>query len=154
MSNLVSSRFATAIHESGHAVYALVMGWPVERVSLHQDGRYAGVCSFTIRDGAPPAEIAAVFLAGFLAEKFVASDTSAETANTDVNRALPYIARLDVSLDNLVLQVRRRLASLWTEIDQLATALDKQGSLDSGSILRAIKTPVSWLQMPPPAWLR
>jgi len=61
-----------------------------------------------------------------------------------------------IDLDALVIMLRKRLASLWTDPRYIVSqeALDKRGARDAGEILRAIKTPVSWLQMPLPAWLR
>ena len=149
MSNLVTPRWASCIHESSHSVMSLSYGFPVDKLSVSQDG-LTGVCSFR-HPRATREQLAAIFVAGVLGEWFVARDTNLETARTDIAEATKLTVGID--LDALVLRVRRRLASLWTEIDRLATALDKQGSLDSGSILRAIKTPASWLQMPLPAWL-
>jgi len=60
---------------------------------------------------------------------------------------LPHVALLDISLDDLVLKVRQQLASRWTEVDRLAEALDRDGELKAGVILRAIQTPVAWPQM-------
>ncbi|MGH7224655.1 MAG: hypothetical protein ACRELF_15640, partial [Gemmataceae bacterium] len=37
---------ATAYHEAGHAVIALILGRPVQRVSVLPDGRFAGHCQF------------------------------------------------------------------------------------------------------------
>jgi hypothetical protein len=37
---------ATAYHEAGHAVLALILGRPVERVSILPDRRFAGHCQF------------------------------------------------------------------------------------------------------------
>lgn len=37
---------ATAYHEAGHAVLALILGRPVERVSILPDSRFAGHCQF------------------------------------------------------------------------------------------------------------
>jgi hypothetical protein len=87
-----------------------------------------------------------VYLAGFLADKFVAPDANVNASNTDVSRALPYASALSVSLEDLMLRVRQRLANMWPEIDRLAEALAQCGELDAGGILRAIRTPVAWLQ--------
>jgi ATP-dependent Zn protease len=37
---------ATAYHEAGHAVVALILGRPVQRVSVQPDRRHAGHCAF------------------------------------------------------------------------------------------------------------
>src|SRR5436309_9344670 len=36
----------TAYHEAGHAVAALALGRPVQRVSVRPDARFLGVCEF------------------------------------------------------------------------------------------------------------
>jgi hypothetical protein len=91
-------------------------------------------------------EIASVYLAGFLAERFVARDVSVDTAHTDVVRAAQYLSGL-ASLDEFVQRVRQRVANLWTEVIRVAEALDKQGSMDAGEVARTAR-------MPPLAWTR
>jgi hypothetical protein len=45
MSNPVTQSYATAVHESSHAVCALSFGLPVDRLSIRADG-LTGVCTF------------------------------------------------------------------------------------------------------------
>jgi hypothetical protein len=142
MSNSVTPRWASCVHESSHSVMSLSYGFPVDRLSVSKDG-LSGVCSFR-HPGATAEQLAAIFLAGVLGERFVARDTNLDTARTDIAEATKLTAGID--LDALVLRVRQRLASLWTEIDRLAEALDKHGSLDSGAVERAIRTPLAWLR--------
>ena len=63
----MTPRYATAVHESSHAVCALSFGLPVDRLSIRTDG-LAGVCSFR-HPRATPEQIVSVFLAGVLGER-------------------------------------------------------------------------------------
>ncbi len=49
------AREATAYHEAGHAVVALVLGRHVERVTVEPDARHAGLCEFR-KGAARPSE--------------------------------------------------------------------------------------------------
>jgi len=139
--------FATAIHESGHALMAIAFRWPVERVSIRTTAKHAGICEFKMRPGAPATEIVSVYLAGLIAERFVVPDASVETADTDMRQVLPHLPALNVGLEDLVRKIRYQLASRWPEVDRLAEALDRCGELDGGEVLRAIRTPIAWIQV-------
>ncbi len=143
MSNPVSPRYATAVHESSHAVCALSFGLQVDRLSIRADG-LAGVCSFR-HPHATPEQMVSVFFAGVLGERLIAPHTDIEVANTDAHEAAKYSPGLD--LNALVAKTRLRIYNLWTEVARLAEALDKRGSLDAGEIARAAR-------MPPLAWTR
>jgi hypothetical protein len=154
MRNSVTRRWATALHEASHSLIAISNGLRVKELVL-EDNDLDGLCRFD-STGATAVQMIEVYLAGVLGERLGSPrEMWLENAcRRDRQEAANLSAGLKLDLDALVLKVRRRLASLWTEIDRLATALDNQGSLDEGEILCAIKTPASWLQMPPPAWLR
>ena len=142
MSNPVTSRYATAVHESAHAVCALSFGLPVDRLSIRADG-LAGVCSFR-HPRATPEQIVSVFVAGVLGERFIAPHTDIEVANTDAHEAATFSRGLD--LHAIVAKTRLRIYNLWTEVARLAEALDKRGSLDAGEIARAARMPpLSWI---------
>jgi hypothetical protein len=142
MSNPVTPRYATAIHESSHAVCALSFGLPVDRLSIRADG-LAGVCSFR-HPRATPEQIVSVFVAGVLGERLIAPRTDIEVANTDAREAAKFARGLD--LKAIVAKTRLRIYNLWTEIAGLAEAIDKRGSLDAGEIARAARMPpLSWL---------
>jgi hypothetical protein len=137
--NPVSPRYATAVHESSHAVCALSFGLAVDRLSIRTDG-LAGVCSFR-HPHATPEQIVSVFLAGVLGERLVAPLTDIEVANTDAREAANFSHGLDLNV--IVAKTRLRIYNLWTEVSRLAEALDKRCSLDAGEIARAARMP-SW----------
>ena len=143
MSYPVTPRYATAIHESSHAVCALSFGLPVDRLSIRADG-LAGVSSFR-HPRATPEQIVSVFVAGGLGTRFVAPRTDIEVANTDAREAAKFARGLD--LNTIVARTRLRIYNLWTEVARLSEALDKHASLDAGGI-------ASVAQMPPLAWTR
>src|SRR5581483_3141761 len=143
----VTRSYATAIHESGHALMAIAYRWPGDRISIRANATHAGICHFRMRPCAPAVEIVSFYLAGLVAERFVVPDASVETADTDMRRVLPHLPALNVGLEDLVRKIRYQLASRWPEIDRLAEALNKAGELAQGEILRAIRTPIAWIQV-------
>ena len=92
----MTPRYATAIHESSHAVCALSFGLPVDRLSIRADG-LAGVCSFR-HPRATPEQIVSVFLAGVLGERLIAPHTNIEVANTDAREAAKFSRGLDLNV--------------------------------------------------------
>jgi hypothetical protein len=142
MGNLVTPRYATAVHESSHAVCALSFGLPVDRLSIRTDG-LGGICSFR-HARATPGQMVSVFLAGVLGERLIAPHTDIEVANTDAREAAKFSRGLD--LNGLS---RRRDCAFTTcgpKVARLSEALDTRGSLDAGEIARAAR-------MPPSSWL-
>ena len=141
MSNPVTPRYATAVHESSHAVCALSFGLPVDRLSIRADG-LTGVCSFR-HPSATPEQIVSVFVAGVLGERFIAPHTDIEVANTDAREAAKFARGVD--LNAIVAKTRLRIYNLWTEVARLSEALEQRGSLDAGEIaLAARMPPLSW----------
>jgi hypothetical protein len=138
-----AARYATAVHESSHAVCALSFGLPVDRLSIRADG-LVGVCSFRY-PGATPEQVISVFFAGVLGERLIAPSTDIEVAATDAREAGKFARGLD--LKAIASKTRQRIHNLWTEVARLAEALEQRGSLDAGEILRAAR-------MPPLAWTR
>jgi hypothetical protein len=87
-----------------------------------------------------------VYLAGVLDERMIAPrELWLEHASRhDQAEAAKLAQRLD--LDAVVFRVRRRLFSLWGEVDRLAQALDEVGELDAREVTRtARRPPASWL---------
>jgi hypothetical protein len=141
MSYSVTPRYATAIHESSHAVCALSFCLPVDGLSIRADGR-ARVCSFR-HPRATAEQIVSVFVAGVLGERLIAPHTDIEVANTDAREAAKFSRGLD--LNAIVARTRLRIYNLWTEVARLALALDKRGLLDAGEIARVARMPpLSW----------
>ena len=142
MSYPVTPRYATAVHESSHAVCALSFNLPVDRLSIRADG-LAGVCSFR-HPSATQEQIVSVFVAGVLGERLIAPHTNIEVANTDAREAAKFARGLD--LKAIVAKTWLRIYNLWTEIARLADTLDKNGYLNAGEIARAARMPpLSWL---------
>ena len=133
MSYPVTPRYATAIHESSHAVCALRFGLPVDRLSIRADG-LAGVCSFR-HPHATPEQMVSVFVAGVLGERLVAPHTDIEVANTDAREAAKFSRNLN--LNAIVAKTRLHIYNLWSEVARLAEVLERHGSLDAGEIPRA-----------------
>ena len=152
MSNLVTRRWATALHEASHSLIAISSGLRVEKLVL-KDNDLDGICRFD-STGATAEQMVEVYLAGVLGERLGSPREMwlEDACRRDREEAAKQSAGLD--LEALVLKVRRQLVSLWPEITRLADALDKNGDLDSAAVQKAIRTPVSWLQMPPSAWVR
>ena len=65
-----------------------------------------------------------------------------------MKRALSYVKKFDASLEELVLQTRRRLASLRLEVCRIAEVLDAQGDLVGVDIIKSVARllPAEWLQ--------
>ena len=84
----MAPRYATAVHESSHAVCALSFGLPVHRLSTSTDG-LAGICTFR-HPQATPEQIVSVFIAGVLGERLIAPRTDIEVANTDAREAAKF----------------------------------------------------------------
>jgi hypothetical protein len=133
MSYPVTPRYATAVHESSHAVCALSFNLPVDRLSIRADG-LAGVCSFR-HPSATQDQIVSVFVAGVLGERLIAPHTNIEVANTDAREAAKFARGLD--LKAIVAKTRLRIYNLWTEIARLADTLDKNRYLNAGEIADA-----------------
>jgi len=87
--------------------------------------------------GAAPILVAAVLLAGHLAEKFADPCADIETANTDCIQAAKLL-RPGTDFEELVFRTRRRLYSLWDEVSRLAEALDRDGELVGADQIRDI----------------
>jgi hypothetical protein len=142
-------------HESAHAVIALARGARVTRLAVGRarlgDLPILGVCSFQ-PNGISRMAQAEIFLAGPLIEQMINTHWDMNGIKDDYEKAASFLEGIDPR--PVVERVRLRVRNLFPEIDRLATALLERGEMDEGSILRAIKTPVSWLQMPLPAWLR
>jgi hypothetical protein len=138
-----AARYATAVHESSHAVCALSFGLPVDRLSIRTDG-LGGICAF-LYPGATPEQVISVFFAGVLGERLIAPGTDIEAATTDVRQASKFARGLD--LKAIASKTQRRIVNLWLEVTRLAEGLEKSGALDAGEILCAAR-------MPPLAWTR
>jgi hypothetical protein len=144
-----------AYHEAAHAVLALVHGARVTRLAVGRallgDIPILGVCSFQ-PNGISRVAQAEVFLAGPIIEQMMDPGLVIHEIRDDYEKAA---ALLDGADSRPVFErVRFKLRNLFPEVDRLAAALLERGEMDEGSILRAIKTPLSWLRMPLPAWLR
>jgi hypothetical protein len=133
---------STAHHEAGHGIIALFCRMSVERMTVLRHGNAAGACLFKPA-GAAPILVAAVLLAGHLAEKFADPYANVETANSDFTQASKLVPSADFK--ELVFRTRRRLYSLWDEVHRLAEALDRQGELVGADHIRNVARMPSWL---------
>ena len=135
-------------HEAAHALIALVHGARVTRLAVGRarlgDIPILGVCSFQ-PNGISRIAQAEVFLAGPIIEQMMDPGWDMNEVKDDYGKAAAFLDGADPA--PVFKRVRLRVRNLFPEIDRLATALLERGEMDEGSILRAIKTPVSWLQM-------
>jgi hypothetical protein len=80
---LQEQRPVTAVHEAGHAVAGLSLGWPVELIDLDAGGQRLGQTIFQGHGGRmdndPPADAAMVDLAGLVAEWIAGGEHGPET---------------------------------------------------------------------------
>jgi hypothetical protein len=133
---------STAYHEAGHGVIALFCNMTVERMTVLRRGNEAGACLFKPA-GAAPILVAAVLLAGHLAERLANHYASIETANSDFTAAAKLVPGADFA--ELVFRTRRRLYSLWDEVSRVAEALDRDGELVGIDLIRRVAKLPSWL---------
>jgi hypothetical protein len=143
VSNPVTPRFATAVHEASHAICALSWDLPVDRLSIRADG-LVGICLFRFPSAAPE-QVACILLAGLVGERLVAPDTDVSIARTDIAEAVKFLGGTDIRV--LAARTRRRLTNLWTEVIRLAESLDKDGELVGVDFIKGVT------RMPPLSWL-
>lgn len=75
-------RPTTAIHEAGHAIFAMTMGWKITSVDLHTSGHQLGLTVYD-RSGASEGSLldeAACSLAGHVAERAFIGESGAQHA--------------------------------------------------------------------------
>jgi hypothetical protein len=129
-------RIATAYHEAGHAVVALLLGRPIHRVSIRPKERWLGTCEFrkgrTRPDRDPVETELLILLAGLAAEARQMGEYAWDAADRDLwhVRAL---AERRASGPRQVERLERRILDkvehlldrpgVWPAIDRIAEEL-------------------------------
>lgn len=138
---------ATAYHEAGHAVMAVILGRPVHRVSILQDSRRLGVCEFG-KGAVRPSEDwlereILISLGGIAAEARFTGNYSWESAARDQQ----YVQRLAVQRAGerraerhqrrLLAKVEHLLANAahWRAVELIAAELLRCGELSGRAAL-------------------
>lgn len=124
----------TATHEAAHAVIALSIGLEVASVSLRP--------GLTILAVEPSAEHGLRFrLAGPVAEELLDGTYDSEGCNSDLVNAdrdawdLTHdLEELDALVARTKAEVRKRLAPLWPDVQRLALALVRHGTLTTAEL--------------------
>jgi len=134
-------------HEAAHAALALAYGGRVTRVAVGRtrfgDREIAGVCIF-IPTGISNDALAQIYLAGPVMEKMMSPSWDPSEIKDDYERAGALVSVAEIPA--VIARARCKIESLSDEIDRLAIELLQFRELDEGTILRAIKTPLAWLQ--------
>jgi hypothetical protein len=125
-----AARYATAVHESSHALCAIRFDFDVDRLTIATDGA-RGRCAFRCQ-GALPGQKASIFLAGIIGELLVEPATDMATARHDLTHAGEFGRGLD--LGAIARRTRQLLRERWGAVIKLASALARDGELDALAI--------------------
>jgi ATP-dependent Zn protease len=136
-----SSLSATAYHEAGHAVVALVLGRPIQRISILPDGDFLGACHFGKATFRPTEDWLEreilIALGGIAAEARYTNNYAWDGAARDQR----YVRRLAVQRagerraerlqQRLLAKVENLLANEghWRAVEKIAAGLVKCGSI-------------------------
>jgi ATP-dependent Zn protease len=140
----------TAYHEAGHAVMALALGRPVNRVTVHPNGRFDGLCTFGKAVFRPSEDWVEreilIALAGLAAEAMHTGEYAWDAAEQDRNYVKGLAleragnARQAERLEKRMLSKAEHILSKeenWQAVERLAAELLRSGEV-SGRAARHI----------------
>ncbi len=143
---------ALALHEAGHAVLALIYGFPAGPIALDtgsrfQPGRLAALLG--VEQDLRTRELARVALAGHLAEGRGGPNADISLDNEDlefVKTLLPRIAQDEKNQedmrDQLIAETRYLLEKNWRLVAAIAQELTERGVLSESEIIAVIKATI------------
>ncbi len=137
-----SEEEATAYHEAGHAVLALSLGRPVQRVSILPDHRYLGICEFGKGSTRPTPDWLEreilIALGGIAAEARFTGTYDWETAAKD-ERYVRVLTEERAGGEKRAVKLQRRMLSkaehlladeaLWQAVELIAAELLRVGEI-------------------------
>lgn len=138
----------TAIHESGHAVWACVMGRPLAYVTVIPNagtlGRtvFAGRMLINMTDHRQIEREAALHLAGFLAELIHDRRNPPTGCDGEVwyaYRLLTAVGHSDAGFYKVTWRATKALIAVWPCVLTLAAELHRRGTLDGLAVRRLVQ---------------
>jgi len=133
---------ATAYHEAGHAVAALALGRPIDRVSVIGDARWLGVCHFRKAVFRPSEDWVEremlIALGGIAAEARLTGDYAWDAADRDYRYAYELARDRGGGARQAGRLLRRALAKVehllarevnWRTVERLAAELLRRGEV-------------------------
>ena len=143
---------ALALHEAGHAVLALIYGFPAGPISLDKETRFQPRRFAALLGGQQDMktrELARVALAGCLAESQEGQNSEPSSGEEDlefVSNLVEGVAKTQVEqkdvLDQLIAETRYLLDKNWRLVAAISQELSERGVLSENDIIAVIKATI------------
>lgn len=143
---------ATAYHEAGHAIVAILLGRPVEKVSVVRNSMRLGVCQMSKRKGAPIQDevetLALIHFAGLISEAKLTGKHNWAGAQQDLIQ-IRQLARYRGSSEKQVERLQRRWMDkteyllsddqTWIMVERLAKELVERKTVSGRFVVHLVE---------------
>lgn len=136
----------TSYHETGHALVAYLLNFPITKVTIEPTNNYyLGHVDFRIKEHHTTENVIKVFLAGYVAEELLFGSAIKQMVDDDLEKTNSYLDKLhsnpekiNIKKEDLLVQYLQETRDLITQnyklLEVLAVALQQQKTLTGNEV--------------------